>query len=212
MQNNDSNNFAKIITIVATFVIILGSYFLLIESPPSKQKTDDNITQNEVDIGGNFALINHRNIVESTTQFREQYKLVYFGFTYCPDICPTALSTMSNVIDILENNNIAIKPIFVTIDPKRDTTEVLKSYVSHFHQKIVGYTGPAEEVKKVAHKFKVFYAIAPRDDAGPEDYLMDHSSFIYFMSKNMKFLKHFSSNESPENIAHYIQSYIASHK
>ncbi|NDB83219.1 MAG: SCO family protein [Alphaproteobacteria bacterium] len=208
MKQKESSIIPRVITILATSIIILGTYFILIESPTEKIKVGDANKLVHLDIGGDFTLVNNEGIEENTSKYKDKYKLIYFGFTYCPDICPTALSNLSSIIDIAGKYGIDIVPIFVTIDPERDTPEVMKSFSEHFHSKIVGYTGDELSVRKVADLFKVFYAKVPRENGPAEDYPMDHSSFMYFMSPDMKFIKHFPSDASPLEVADFMRRAI----
>ncbi|MDX1917324.1 MAG: SCO family protein [Rickettsiaceae bacterium] len=213
MKEKNNNFIVRIITIVATCVTILGTYFILMDSGSKKKSLDQTSNQSgHVNIGGDFTLINSDGHEENTVKYKDKYKLVYFGFTYCPDICPTALSNISNIIDITEKYGIDIVPIFVTIDPRRDTIDVMKAFCSHFNPKIIGYTGDENSIKNVADLFKVFYAKVPRSDASEDDYLMDHSSLIYFMSKDMKFIKHFASEAPAMEVADYIRRIISETK
>jgi protein SCO1/2 len=204
VKKKETSTTVRFATIFTTAIIILGTYFLLTTPSSDKKKYEEKKQEEKIDIGGDFSLINLKGEQENTKLYSGKYKLVYFGFSYCPDICPTALSLISETLKILEKYGIDIVPIFVTIDPERDTKEVLGPYLSHFHPKIIGYTGSSEEIKKAADLYKVYYAKVPRNDAGPNDYLVDHSSFIYFMSPDTKYIKHFPSSSSPENIANFI--------
>jgi protein SCO1 len=209
-MNKESSNLARISTIIAVSVIVLGAYFVLTtpSTDKKKYKTESESAENDVEIGGDFELTNLDGQKENTSIFNQKYKLVYFGFTYCPDICPYALDVLSRTLVILDKYNIDVVPIFVTVDPKRDTPEVLKPYLKHFNEKIVGYTGSDEEIKKAADLYKVYYAISPRHDAPAKDYLVDHSSFFYFVGPDSKYIKHFSSSSEPMEIAEFIRQSI----
>lgn len=212
MKQKASSNISKIISLFTISVIVLGTYFFIATPSPAKKKFEDKPQENKIDIGGNFELTNLENNKENTIKYSGKYKLVYFGFTYCPDICPTALTLISKVIDTTDKYGIDIVPMFVTIDPKRDTIGVLGPYLKHFNPKIIGYTGSEEEIKSVANLFRVYYQKVERSDAGPNDYLVDHSSFIYLMSPDMKYIKHFPSTAKPETIANYIHTEVKSIK
>ncbi len=203
-ESTESNSTARIVTIVATILIVLGCYFFLTTPSAQKKKYSANNEQDKIDIGGEFELVNLNGNLENSAKFSGKYRLVYFGFTYCPDICPAALNLMSQIIDDLDKYGVEIVPIFITIDPYRDTTEVLKPYIAHFNGKIIGYTGTEEQIRKVAEQFKVYYAKVPRSDALVEDYLLDHSSFLYLLDGNANFVKHFPSSSSPTNVANEI--------
>ncbi|MGI4775515.1 MAG: SCO family protein, partial [Janthinobacterium lividum] len=132
-----------------------------------------------------------------------QLSLIYFGFTYCPDICPDSLHKLAEVLNVLSKYQINVMPIFITIDPARDNTKVLKEYLSHFKTKFVGLTGSPEQIRKVADLFKVYYVRA--GDNLSSNYMLDHSSFIYLLSKDGKYLKHFHTATTPEEIIEFIR-------
>ncbi len=209
-MNSESDTTIKIVTILASFVIIIGAYFILTTPSTDKKKYTTEKTETSVDIGGEVELRNLAGNNENTSIYKGRYRLVYFGFTYCPDICPSALNIISQTINILDKYRIDIVPIFITIDPQRDTEQLLGPYLSHFNKKIIGYTGTDEQIKSAADKFKVYYATISRPEIGPNDYLLDHSSFIYFLDKEGKYIKHFPSTASPEEIANSINIYIKS--
>lgn len=140
-------------------------------------------------VGGFFSLLDQdgRRVTEKT--FLGKYMLVFFGYTYCPDVCPTELQVMSAALDQLGPEAERIQPVFVSIDPARDTPEVLKAYVSNFSPRLVGLTGTAEEVAAIAKAYRVYYARAGSGNSNT-DYLMDHSSIIYLMGPDGSFVKH----------------------
>jgi protein SCO1/2 len=126
-------------------------------------------------VGGPFALVDHRGQPVTDEDFRGGWILVYFGYTYCPDICPTGLFNMAQALDDLGPAADDIRPIFVTIDPERDTVEALAQYVNHFHPRLVGLTGTPEQIAETARAYRVYYARAPtaagQDDQEAADYL-----------------------------------------
>lgn len=136
-----------------------------------------------VKIGGPFSLVNQNGESVTEKNFAGQYKLIYFGFTYCPAICPTELQKITRVLKTLEKDNpklaANIAPIFITVDPERDTPEVLKDYITQFHPKLVGLTGSVEQIEDAKKKYRIFAAKVQEE--GMSDYTMDHSSFIYFI-------------------------------
>lgn len=212
MANEESSHLARISIIIGLTVFIVGAYFFITTPPADKKKYKENQDIEEVLIGGDFELTKTDGTRENTSIYSKKYKLVYFGFTYCPDICPSALNVISQTLSILDKYNIDIVPIFVTVDPARDTPQVLGPYLKHFHPKIIGYTGSDKEIRKIADKYKVYYAIAPREDAPAKDYLVDHSSFIYITGFNSKYIKHFASTDDPNEIANSIINIIKTEK
>jgi len=140
-----------------------------------------------LEVGGPFSLTNHLGEAVTQDTYEDDYKLIYFGFTYCPAICPTELQKVSRVTKALEKNNPQLsekfQPLFITVDPQRDTVAVMKDYVSLFHPKIVGLTGTQPQIDFVAKAYRIFARKVedPDSDNPNEDYTMDHSSYLYLM-------------------------------
>ena len=154
-----------------------------------------------VTIGGPFSLTDHNGQAVTDQTYAGQYLLVFFGYTFCPDVCPTTLTTLSNTMDILGEAAARVTPIFISVDTERDTPEQLKEYVSYFHPRIVALTGTDEQIKAVAKAYRVFYAKARENKEDPGDYLVDHSSITYLMGPDGAFIEHFSHGTEPEKIA-----------
>lgn len=142
-------------------------------------------------IGGPFSMVNHKGETVTEKNFAGKPMLLFFGYTWCPDVCPTELQVMAEALRQLGDKGRDIQPILVSIDPARDTPKVLGEYVANFGEQFVGLTGTAEQVKAMADAYRVYYAKVENKDT-PDAYLMDHSSIIYLMGTDGKFLKHFT--------------------
>jgi len=154
-----------------------------------------------VSIGGPFELTDNTGKVVTDKDYRGKYMLVYFGYTYCPDVCPTSLSIISQALDQLTPEQLdKVLPIFITVDPERDTVEAMADFVPNFHDKLIGLTGTIEQTKAVARAYKAYYAKVDEDDPDG-NYLMDHSSFTYLMGPDGKYVAHFSHGTTPEVMA-----------
>ena len=138
-------------------------------------------------IGGPFTLHDGNGKPVTDRDFRGKYMLVYFGFTFCPDVCPTTLSAMADAMDKLGTAADRVQLLFITVDPKRDTPSVVKQYAAAFGPRVQGLTGSEDEIARVAKEYRVYYA-EHRTGPGPNDYSMDHSSVLYLMSPNGAFL------------------------
>ena len=158
------------------------------------------------DVGGPFELVNQDGAKVTDADFRGKLLLIYFGFTYCPDACPTALGVMGAAIEKLDVAGERVTPILISIDPARDTPQALKEYVGNFHSRMVGLTGTDEQIAKVAKAYRVFYQKAP--GATGTDYLMDHSTLIYLMDGEGKFLTYFGPQATPDEVAEAIRKYL----
>ena len=156
-----------------------------------------------VSIGGEFTLVDQNGGTRRAEDFRGKLMLVYFGYTFCPDACPTALQDMSRAIDLLGAKGDDVQPIFITIDPARDTVEQMKLYASNFHPRLIGLTGTPEQIAAAAKAYRVYYAKG--SSTGGTDYLMDHTVFIYLMGRDGKYLSHFSPGTTAEQMAAAIE-------
>lgn len=142
-------------------------------------------------VGGPFSMVDHLGREVTEKSYAGKPMLVFFGFTYCPDVCPTELQVMAAALEQLGESGADIQPIFVSVDPARDTPDVMKAYVENFGPRFVGLTGSPEQVAAMAKTYKVFFE-KRENKAAPDTYLMDHSSIIYLMGVDGKYLRHFS--------------------
>ena len=167
-------------------------------------------TSGTVLVGGPFELIDQTGVRRSDEDYRGRYMLVYFGYTYCPDVCPTSLLTMSRALQLLSERAPEaaeqVVPVFVTVDPERDTVEALAAYAPSFHPDLVALTGTADEIAAAAKAYRVYYAKA--EDASSGTYLMDHSSYFYLMGPDGAYRTHFSHLAQPEEIAEGLERQI----
>jgi cytochrome oxidase Cu insertion factor (SCO1/SenC/PrrC family) len=154
-----------------------------------------------VAIGGEFTLVDQTGVTRHAEDFRGKLMLVYFGYTFCPDACPTALQDMSRAIDLLGAKGDAVQPIFITVDPARDTVEQMKLYASNFHPRLIALTGTPEQIAAAAKAYRVYYEKGKSTAGGSDDYLMDHTAFIYLMGRDGKYLSHFPPGATAEQMA-----------
>lgn len=194
-----------IVLILAGFlaggVSALGLYMLQNTNPGPKQ-----ISSGKALIGGPFTLTEHTGRRVTEKDFKGRFMLVYFGYTFCPDICPAELQVMSAAIDGLGKKAEKVTPVFITVDPERDTVEQMKSYVSNFHKSLVGLTGSLEDIRAVAKAFRIYYARSKDDST--TDYLMDHSSIVYLMSPEGEYLTHFAYGTGVDKMVKGIAKYL----
>jgi protein SCO1 len=160
-------------------------------------------------IGGPFSLLDTEGKRVTDRDFRGKLMLVFFGYTHCPDVCPTELQTMSEVIDKLGTEADKVAPIFISVDPQRDTPETLASYVKNFSSRIVGLTGDLNDVASAAKAYRVYFRKA---GSGADDYTVDHSAFVYLMDQEGKYLTHFAFNAPPDTIMSAIRKQIIADK
>lgn len=168
---------------------------------------NQDIEHNLPDLGGPIKLTDQFGKVRTHEEFRGKYMLVYFGYTFCPDICPLGLRNISNALELLGNDLDQVIPIFITIDPERDTPEALNSYATTIHSSFIMLTGTQQQLDPVLKSYRV-YAAKAKPDGTMADYLMDHTSLVYLMDRNGKLIDLFSHNTSPEEIAKKIQAHL----
>jgi cytochrome oxidase Cu insertion factor (SCO1/SenC/PrrC family) len=151
-------------------------------------------------VGGPFSLTDQNGRRVSDKDFLGRPMLVFFGFTFCPDICPSGLQVIAAALDQLGPKGEAIVPVFVTIDPERDTPEQLKSYLASFHPRLVGLSGTVAEITDVAKKYRVYFKKV-KDEKSSADYTMDHSTIMYLMDAKGQFVAHFSHATSADKLS-----------
>ncbi|KAE9419159.1 hypothetical protein Angca_009835, partial [Angiostrongylus cantonensis] len=167
-------------------------------------------------IGGDWELVNTEGKLEGSEQLKGNWLLMYFGFTHCPDICPDEIEKMVKVVDILDsklsNEKIPIKPIFISVDPQRDTPARVKQYCAEFSPKIQGYTGSQEQVNKVAKTFRVYHSQGPITGKNSDDYIVDHTVITYLIDPDGNFHDYYGQNRTAEEIAKIIELKMAAHQ
>ena len=151
-------------------------------------------------IGGPFTLTDQTGKKVTDKDFRGRYMLVFFGFTACPDICPAGLQLISAALGKIGAKADNVTPIFISVDPARDTPEKIAAYVKNFNDRLVGLTGTPEEVAAVAKAYRVFYQKTP-NEAAPADYGMNHTSIIYLMGPDGEYVTHFNPTTDVDAIA-----------
>ena len=188
---------------LAALAIGVGAWFWTQVSPQQAARSGTVTATGTASIGGPFELVDQNGQTRTDGDFRGRFMLIYFGFTFCPDICPASLFNMTQALDYVADSNpdaaAKIVPVFITVDPERDTVSAMGSYAEHFHPEMVALTGSQEQVAAAAKAYRVFYAKVEDGDAS--EYLMDHSSFIYLMGTDGEYLAHFAHNSLPDDIA-----------
>lgn len=189
----------KRITAVLAVAAVVGIAFVVMRPDPPAPKGSPSI-------GGPFTLVNHLGQTVTDADFRGRFLLLFFGYTYCPDVCPTTLTAISDALDLLGQEGDKVTPVFITVDPVRDTPEYLAEYLSYFHPRMVGLTGTTDQVAAVTESYRVYFAKG--DEAGDEDYIMDHTAVIYLMDPAGNYLAHFANETTPEDMASGISRHL----
>tara|TARA_B100001741_G_C16375239_1_gene515177 strand:+ start:116 stop:739 length:624 start_codon:yes stop_codon:yes gene_type:complete len=193
--------FAIIIVLLFLLSLFLLNY--------SYKKSD---LQQKTLIKSNFNLVDQYGKPISSKTFHGKFTLIFFGFTYCPDICPNTLNKIALAYDLLENEiQKNLKVIFITVDPNRDTPEVLKEYIGVFNPDFIALTGHAEKIKEASESMGVFYKKSQKDDL-TNDYLINHSSIKFLMDPKGEYLSHYSRELSHSDLAKKINKKIREYK
>ncbi len=184
--------------------------FLLFSAPLHAEKLEWDAKEKAGNqkIGGRWILNDHFNDVVTDQHFTGKFRLIFFGYTFCPDVCPTSLSNIAEAIDELKGMEEEFQPLFISVDPTRDTPSVLREYVANFHPSIIGLTGPEHLIKRTADLFKVKYSKVPEQEGKEEHYLIDHSAGLYFMSPNGHFIRKFAHGLPGKDIAKRIKEIL----
>ena len=163
------------------------------------------VTTGQADVGVPFELTDQHGKRIGNQDFRGRYMLIYFGYSFCPDVCPTTLAVMAQALEKLGSRASRVAPVFITIDPERDTPKVLDEYMKSFGPTFVGLTGSVAEIKDVEKKFRVYAAKKPLEGG---NYGMDHSSVIYLMGPDGKMISFYDEAASPDDLAKDLRAKI----
>jgi protein SCO1 len=158
-------------------------------------------------IGGPFTLTQGNGKVVTDRDFRGRYLLVYFGYTSCPDICPTTLSAIADAVDILGSRAERLQPLFITVDPSHDTPAIVRAYVRSFSPRIIGLTGTQVEIRAVEQEYRVSSAIH-QTGPGANDYTVDHTAVLFLVAPDGRYLAPFSATETGPELAKKLARYI----
>lgn len=189
-----------IAALAAAVALLAGTVLLTEQMRPDRSTTSDG-GSGRADIGGPFSLTDHTGTPVTEAALQGKVSLVYFGYSFCPDICPTDLQVIGQTLDLVQDDLPDAQGLFITVDPERDTQEQLAGYVSLFHPHIRGLTGTPEQVAAAAKVYRAYYKKVSAEEAGSSDYLMDHSAFIYLFDRQGQFVRVFGHGAEAPAIA-----------
>lgn len=199
-----SPGFLLTASLLAGVVILGGGAFFALELHEGSRGAAGSLFASA--IGGPFQLVDQNGKTVTNTQLDGKWLLVYFGYTHCPDACPTALNNIAVALHELGAKRDEVRPVFISIDPARDTPSVMKDYVTAFDAPILALTGTAAQVARAANDYRVYYAKHPEPGG---DYSMDHSSIIYVMDPKGRFTASFSGEDLPEEMVERLKKLLA---
>jgi protein SCO1/2 len=173
---------------------------------PSAAELMDALMWNHGPIGAPFDLTDQNGRRRTDREFRGKLLVLYFGYTYCPDVCPTDLMAISSAIHLLGPAGNNVQPIFITVDPQRDTVEHLREYVSTFHPRLIGLTGSVHDIRTLALAYKVYYAKIAAEHS--EAYAIYHTGFIYLVDRDGKYSGFFPPGTPPNRMVEVIRQHL----
>jgi protein SCO1/2 len=196
-----------VLSVLALSIVVAGGALWHSGELRSQSATETPDTA-QSDFGGSFSLIDQYGVRRTDADFRKKYMLIFFGYTYCPDVCPTTLAVEAEALDKIGARASRIQPIFVSVDPKRDTPDKLKSYLSSFDAtppsprlNFVGLTGSDEEIAEAAKAYRVYYRAHIDGRIQDADYSIDHTGNVYLMDPDGKFVAYYSQGILPDELA-----------
>lgn len=201
----------RLYAILATVVLAtgLGAMWLLTRGAGSGDKfaqcRSSQIAGGAAAIGGPFELLNSHSETVTDKDVITEPALVYFGYTFCPDVCPFDMSRNVEAIDLLAERGLSVTPIFISIDPDRDTPEAVGDFAFNLHEKTIGLTGSPEQVKAASKAYKTYYKAQDKSD---EYYLVDHSTFTYLVTPEDGFLEFFKRDDTAEQMADKVGCFL----
>lgn len=202
------------ITWTSLLVLVVGGgasvvYVKHLKEVKKKQEEEKKVkSHGKAALGGPFSLIDHNGVRREHSDFFGKWILIYFGFTFCPDVCPEELEKLTEAIKILDDTPglPELQPLFITVDPKRDTPELIKTYLKEFHPRMLGLTGSEEEIHTATKAYRVYYSVGPTDN--PNDYLVDHTIIMYLVDPNGEFAEYYGQNRTAKEISHSIANFM----
>ena len=190
---------------LGALALVLGATFALTQDPvrTALGLSSDPCAQGAVGgaIGGPFTLVNGAGETVTEAEVIDQPALVYFGYTFCPDVCPFDMSRNAEAVDLLDGMGLEVTPVFISVDPARDTPEIAGEFAQAHHERAVGLSGTPEQVKAAADAYRVFYRAQGPEEEGDDLYLVDHTVFTYLMHPERGFLDFFGRDVTPEQMA-----------
>jgi protein SCO1/2 len=206
VRSNDSDASqmnARTITIVLAGAALglVAAFVLLPQMHESMSSLPPSTVSGKALIGGPFSLVDGAGKRVTEQDYRGRYMLVFFGFTSCPDVCPAGLQLISAALEKIGKKADRITPLFITLDPERDTPEKVASYVKNFNPRIVGLSGIPDDIAKVAKAYRVYYQKVPTEGGTPGNYSLDHSSIIYLMDPNGEYVTHFTPTTTLDQLS-----------
>ncbi|WP_372884508.1 SCO family protein [Shimia sp.] len=200
----------RIFAMLSIFVTIagLGAIYVLSRGEEDRfaQCRNGAVAGGSAAIGGPFELIDENGVAVTDREVFDEPSILYFGYTFCPDVCPMDVSRNAEAVYLLEERGISVKPVFISIDPSRDTPEALRDFTDAMHPRMLGLTGTPAQVKSASQAYRTYYR--KQDGGDPDYYLVDHSTYSYLVLPEQGFVDFFNRNETPAGMAERIGCFL----
>ena len=197
---------ARALFLIAFLLFCCCGVALAADEQPSATEMMEDLMYGRGTVGGPFKLTDQNGRKRSDSEFRGKLMIVYFGYTFCPDVCPADLMAITQALDALGAAAEGVQPVFITVDPERDTP-LLKDYVAAFHPSLIGLTGSPEQIRKLANSYKAYYRKVPGEQKG--EYSIDHAGIIYLMGRDGEYLGFLPPQTAPEKLTEVLRKYLA---
>ena len=196
--------------VVAVVAVIVATVFLTMGGQPDDKYAQCRVGQvaGGSKIGGPFTLIDEDGRTVTSEDLIDEPTLLYFGYSFCPDVCPLDNSRNADAVQILEDRGQIVKPVFISIDPERDTPELLKDFTDRLHPRMIGLTGSMEQVKAASKAYRTYFKKQEPEPGDEEYYLIDHSTFSYLVFPDEGFIEFFRRDLTPEQMADQIGCFL----
>ena len=199
---------AALTATAALLLLLAGLFFLTMRSDPDDrfaQCRTGRVADGAARVGGPFTLVDKTGATVTDREVIDRPALLYFGYTFCPDVCPLDVSRNAEAVEILEGRGRAVKPVFVSVDPARDTPEAVAGFVASLHPRMVGLTGSEEQVRDAARAYRVWFK---KQDGDDEYYLVDHTTLTYLSLPEIGFVAFFRRDLGPEQMADRVECFV----
>ncbi|KAA0913256.1 SCO family protein [Aquicoccus porphyridii] len=197
--------------VVAVVLVILGMVFITMSRDEAEKYAQCRVGQvagGSGAIGGPFTLVDETGKTVTSAEFIDEPSLIYFGYTFCPDVCPLDASRNAEAVEILEDRGKIVKPVFISVDPDRDTPEILQDFTDRLHPRMVGLTGSMEQVRTASQAYRTYFKKHEPESGDEEYYLLDHSTFSYLVFPEEGFIEFFRRDLTPGQLADQVGCFL----